>query len=376
MLVFVQPFGLNSQTGGPRIFRSLLQDANRPFLSVCTSPSKPPLTKVGKEIHLPTRAAFGRLESTRIGPYFYIIESLLARQFERRLEALCLQYKTQGIHGLAHTLDFWYAYQVARKLGVPYYLSVHDDLGYALQKRLEFKDGMARIAQVWANAKARFVISEAMGKEYSHRYGTQPYVIVTDGLKEVPPKPLIRPSKSLRLYFMGAIHLSYQDNFHALLQALKQFRLANPDWDVSLTIRGNVPFSLNANTVPIKILPWASESEVAQDIHQADVLYLPLPFGEDCTSFVKYSLSTKMVTYLGSGLPILYHGPKIAAASQLLSQNGAAIVAVSLDPGAICATLQVTQEKVPQMVESALQVSRSQFLLPDVRDRFWKELAY
>ena len=25
--------------------------------------------------------------------------------------------------------------------------------------------------------------------------------------------------------------------------------------------------------------------------------------------FVRFSLSTKLVTYLGSGLPIIYHGP-------------------------------------------------------------------
>ncbi len=374
MLVFVQPYGLNSPGGGPRIFRSLLQDAPVPCLSVCTSPQSPPQTAIAPEIHLPVRPHLGRLESTRLSRYFYPIEASLARRFEDRLTQVCLDHKATGIHGLAHSLDFWYAYRVAQKLNLPYYLTVHDDLAYALQNRLEQKFGMAHIGEAWANAAERFVISKEMGEEYCRRYGQKSWTIVTDGITDIPAAALPRLPKQLRVYFMGAIHLTYQANFCALLEALNRFQQCHLDWSVSLTIRGGVPFDLTSSTIPIKLLPWGSQAEVAQDLDQIDALYMPLPFGKETETFTKYSLSTKMVTYLGSGLPILYHGPAIAAASQLLELHNAAILAHSLDPAIIKQSLEVTQPQMPQIVENALKLGRSQFTLEAVRSRFWTPL--
>jgi glycosyltransferase involved in cell wall biosynthesis len=376
MLIFVQPFGLNSSGGGPRIFRALLQNAPTSFMSICTSAPNPPSTSIGKELHLPRRPSFGRLERTRLEPYFYGIERLQANKFETQLTRICTTNNAVGIHGLAHTIDFWSAYQVAKKLELPFYLSVHDDLAYALKGRPEFKKGMACIGEAWLGAKARLVISEAMGQEYCSRYGKQPFTVVTDGLTQIPHTPLTRPDKSLRVYFMGAIHLSYEENFHSLLQALDLLLEQHPDWKISLTIRGNAPFSLVKSKIAVTFLPWASEHEVAKDLEYADLLYLPLPFGSSFSSFVKYSLSTKMVTYLGSGLPILYHGPENSAAGQLLSQNQAAVVADSLDAEVIQSVLTNAPKKLHQIVENALGIGRHQFALPDIRERFWQTLQH
>ena len=61
-------------------------------------------------------------------------------------------------------------------------------------------------------------------------------------------------------------------------------------------------------------------------MESADLLYMPMPFGEAHEKFARYSLSTKMVTYAGSGVPILYHGPATSAAFDLLKRNDAAIL--------------------------------------------------
>ncbi len=49
--------------------------------------------------------------------------------------------------------------------------------------------------------------------------------------------------------------------------------------------------------------------------------------------FARYSLSTKMVTYAGSGVPILYHGPADSAAYELLNKNNARDFAHQPRPG-------------------------------------------
>lgn len=372
MLVFVQPFGLNSPGGGSRILRALLKDAPVPFLSICTSPQTPPPTTVGQELHLPRRPYFGRIESSRFSNLPNIFYGPLSGIFREQLRGICLKIKATAIHAIPQGLDFWYAYQVAQDLGLPYYLNVQDDLQYALQDSLEFKEGMDKIAEVWQKAEGRFVISEELGKKYCRRYGQKAYTIVTDGLDKVPEKPEIRPTNSCRIYFMGLFHISYEVNFKALLQALEILHKLRPDWHLTVTCRcGFIRPEVLENRFPVTLLPFASEQEVKRDLEQTDMVYLPLPFGQEYESFVRYSLSTKMITYLGSGLPIIYHGPVEAVASQLLTQHQAAILLHSLDPQSIAEGLIKVQGKTDNMVKNALDLGGKQFLLSQQKYKFW-----
>jgi hypothetical protein len=105
------------------------------------------------------------------------------------------------------------------------------------------------------------------------------------------------------------------------------------------------------------------------------MLYLPLPFGKEHESFVRYSLSTKMITYLGSGLPIVYHGPIESAASQLLAQHQAAILLNSLDPHCIAENLIKAKGNTDAIVQNALNLGHQQFLLIEQKNKFWTLLS-
>lgn len=381
MIAFVQPFGLNSPGGGARIFRALLGGAadaaaSLPFVSICTDNAQPPETTIGREIHLPIRPHLGRLEGTRVaGRWGYVAESALSRRFVKRLCEIIRAQRCAAVHGLAHGMDFWYAYQAANELGLPFYLSVHDDLAYALKGRPELEVGLRRLDRAWRDAAERFVISDAMGVEYCRRYGTRSYEVVTDGLERVPALPLKRQPSDLRIYFMGLLHRSYTDNFRALLSAAAEIRQSHPDVNVSVTCRcGSLPRELDG-LFPVTLLPFASEADVARDLESADVLYLPLPFGAEYELFFRYSLSTKMITYLGSGLPILYHGPRESAAGQLLSAHRAAVAAESLDPSAVARKLLEVVHEGPSAAARALELAGRQFLLAEQRRRFHQGLA-
>lgn len=375
MIVFVQPFGLNSPSGGSRILRTLLKDAPVSFISICTSSKAPPLTTKGQELHLPIRPDFGRIEVTRLSKILNIFYFPLAGRFRYRLTEICRELKATAIHAIAHDLGFWYAYQVAQKLEIPYYLSVHDDLSYALQGSLLFNQGMSKIAEVWQRAEGRLVISDALGQEYGRRYGQQSYTIVTDGLDKIPSKPKIRPINSFRIYFMGLFHISYELNFRSLVKALRILQQHRPDWHIALTCRcGFINPEVIGDQFPVTLLPFASDQEIMRDMEQADIVYLPLPFGQKYESFVLYSLSTKMITYLGSGLPIIYHGPVKAAASQLLAQHQAAILINSLDPNCIAETLMKVPQKTANIVQNALDLGARKFQLIEQKNKFWNLL--
>ncbi|MEM1126734.1 MAG: glycosyltransferase [Bacteroidota bacterium] len=376
MIAFVQPFGLMAAGGGPRILRALLLDRAppSPCLSVCTKPRAPRHAVVNQhvsEVHLPRRPAFGRLDHSRLAGSISHLDQWLAHRFRRRLLDLCRTRRVQAIHAIPHGLEFWHAFQVAREMGIPYILNVHDDLPYNIGDRPYLDEAMGALERVWRQSDERVVISGAMGEEYNRRYGEQPYTVITDGLAgPLPDQPRPQPEASLRVYFMGALHLTYHPNFQVLVQALERIQDLHPEWTVSLASRGS-KLPVKQSHVPLVDLPFAPEDEVRRDAERFDMLYLPLPFGDEYASFTRFSLSTKLVTYLGMGLPILYHGPDEAAASQLLAEGQAAAQVHALDVDAMVTALLDAKAHASGLAQRGIELGKRHFQQDDQHRRFW-----
>lgn len=371
-LVSVQAFGLANPGGGPRILRALYADAPMAVLNVATQPRVPDPTPRHDQIHVPVRPALGRLEGTRAMPLSRPLDLALAPLLGRRLRALYAQREAWAVHAVAHELEFWPAFCSARAARLPFFLSVHDDLNYNY-KGATLSAALARLGRVWQGAEHRFVISEPMGEECCARHGRRPYSLVTDGLRGSAigtPQPLL----GLRVYFAGLFHRSYTPNLPRLAQALKNLHDQDRSREVGLTFRaGSLPVAVDG-AVPLTTLPFGDEQDVQNDLAQADLLYLPMPFEEAFSSLVDFSLSTKLITYLGSGRPILYHGPPRGAAHDLLARHDAAIMATSQDPGVIEEAIARGVTRSQSIVNNALALARTDFLLDEQRRRFWNPI--
>jgi hypothetical protein len=175
---------------------------------------------------------------------------------------------------------------------------------------------------------------------------------------------------------MGLFHLAYEENLRVLCAAMERLRVLRPSMQVSITLRCGGLRSRVMRVAPdlIRVLPFGTEADVHCDLDRADLAYLPLAFGMASEPLVRYSLSTKLVTYLGSGVPILYHGPKTSAAYELLVEHSAAFFDSSLQVESLVETLrQVCDERsmVAQICGNALNLARNRFMLQDQRTRFW-----
>jgi glycosyltransferase involved in cell wall biosynthesis len=368
--VFLEPFGLASPGGGSRILRALLQDAPLPWASICSGPRRPPATTLGREIHVPTRPYFGRIERTRFHWIPSIFELNFAKSFERRLERTCVELGASAIHTIPQRHDFVHGYRVARRLGLPYFLNVHDDPTYMVPHRATREICLGNMPEIWRDSDERFVISDAMGAEYCTRYGQRPFEVVTDGIERLS-EPRATSFDRLDIYFMGLFHISYGPNLQSLLRALRHVGGGG----TSMTCRcGVIQQHVIAGARNLTVLPFGSEADVEADMAKANLLYLPLPFGEKSAPFVRFSLSTKLITYLGSGIPILYHGPEDSAACRILREHDAAVIVSSLDPDAIAAELRkliAEPGRAAACVRNALQLAKRRFMLADQRERFW-----
>lgn len=379
MIAFVQPYPLDGAGGGARILRSLTDDSPMPFLSVVTCPQVRDELR-DNEVHIPQRPYFGSFlerANGRLGGILERTTPLAQSRFEQKLKALFIRHGITAVHAIPHGIDFWYAFRVARDLGLPYVLNVHDDLSYNLSNDPLLSLAEEKLGEVWREADHRFVISEPMGEEYNRRYGTRSWTMLTDGITTLPSEPAKRDPATFQVYFMGSVHLAYERNFAAMVQALDQVQASHPELSVEFVIRGGMPFRLPEATIPITLLGWGTQEDLQADMEAASMLYFPLPFEPEYATFARYSLSTKMITYLASGLPILYHGPGDAAACKLLDAHDAAVLTVSDDVDTVTAQIETAMEDAGTMsdiVQNALSLADNKFQLSAQRDRLWSML--
>jgi glycosyltransferase involved in cell wall biosynthesis len=233
--------------------------------------------------------------------------------------------------------------------------------------------GEQALRGAWQDAAECFVISETMGKEYCRRYGQRSFQVVTDGLTSLNSPPARTDENILRVYFMGLFHMAYEQNLRALLEGLAQFQREHPNVTTSVTLRcEHVRAEVLAGFERVTVLPFADEAQVQRDLVDADLLYMPIPFGAKHENFARYSLSTKMVTYVGSGLPILYHGPQTSAAYDLLRANEAAFLVTTLEPKEIAASIAgINSSRRAQVTAHARTLARRDFMLADQVAKFW-----
>jgi glycosyltransferase involved in cell wall biosynthesis len=371
-VLFVQPFSLGSPGGGARILRALLERSPFAWQSICASPNRPRAWP--NETYLRSRPSWGRIEHSRFAAIPNATAPFFAPIFRRRLKRLCVKLRARAIHVVPHAvLDFAQAHVVARELGVPFFISMHDDLAYTAGRVARREHREAAIRDAWRDASARFVISEALGSEYCERYGARDYHVVTDGLNDLMQPRAGGDSNELRIYFMGLFHMVYERNLRALLDGLSVFERQHPSTSVRVTCRcEHIRPQVLLGAKAVTVLPFSSEAQVRHDMESADLLYMPIPFGEAYEKFARYSLSTKMVTYAGSGVPILYHGPAGSAAYDLLNKNNAAILLTTLDPEEIATALSgLTQQERANTAANALALAQREFMLVDQTRKFW-----
>jgi hypothetical protein len=377
MIALIQPYGLKGYGGGPRLMRSLLDCDHPPAICIATLPAEIVEPTPIPEFNLPVRPQLGRLERTRFSHQLTRLDPYFSRQFEKKLTRLLRSEEVKVIHLAACNYDLVPVTNVALKMGIPLFLSVYDDIEYVTRGHKRLDTIKAGLAHAWNNAAGIFSISDELGEEYGRRYGNREFITVTDGLRSFAAQPLPRPKNSLRIYFMGLHHYSYIPNFRSLLDALKILRTERPDWPISLTMRcGAFLAERHADDVPITVLPFAaSDSVVDEDMLHADLLYQPLPFAESAQAFGKFSLSTKLVTYLGSGVPILYHGPEQTAVNNMLKKHDAAIRITTEEPAAIARALMTAFNQRDSVVERALKLARERFSLEEQQRRFWGSIG-
>ena len=180
---------------------------------------------------LHSRPAWGRIEHSRFAAIPNAHRAFFCADLSQAIEkSFAFKLHARALHAVPHAgLDFAQVHAVARELALPFFISLHDDLAYtAASAGAPAKEREAAMRAAWREASGRFVISEALGREYCERYGARDYQVVTDGLSELTPPRADADSSELRIYFMGLFHMGYERNLRALARRPCDLRTRTP----------------------------------------------------------------------------------------------------------------------------------------------------
>jgi hypothetical protein len=226
--------------------------------------------------------------------------------------------------------------------------------------------------KLWDMADRRLVISNEMGKEYQRIFGNKSFEVITDGVleNEISKPVKVNNDGKVIIYFAGLLHIDYLPLFKVLAEALDL--LADDGLQIKLILRGTQDVNFLADRhFEIEYRPVTTNyNELKEELDAATILYLPIKF--TTPDFYLYSLSTKMVGYLGGSGSILYHGPDDSAAGNLLNKTGSAICCNSLDTTDMINSLKAVLDDNCKVSFNAKTTAENEFNLLKIRQRFWQ----
>ncbi|TWR27573.1 glycosyltransferase family 4 protein [Mucilaginibacter pallidiroseus] len=366
-LLSYQPFSLYANGGGNRILRRLYQGHEDKVISLVVDQSGagPGKGKVPETIILATPV----IQSWARWHVRTFITWLRFKVFRsatiQKIQAAAQQFDHDVLHVVDHSPFSAALCSSAAACAKPLWVSFHDHFNTT---QGSYKNSFT----LWTRASRRLVISEELGLEYQRLFGKQSFELITDGVKDQEINLAAPANNDVKLiYFAGLLHIAYMPLFAVLADALDA--LTANGYKFKLILRGtqNLAF-LSARSFEVDYRPTTLDNnQLKTELDASDMLYLPIKFSNP--DFYLYSLSTKMVGYLGAPGSILYHGPADSAACNLLSKNQAAVCSTSLDKQKVAEDILHLITNGQVVSANAKKLAAERFDMDRIQKRFWQE---
>jgi hypothetical protein len=308
-----------------------------------------------------------RMLHTRLYRWFWHYKQLFAGYFvPHRVWQAAQMFKPDVVLTIAGSWNWTarIAQRVARRLRVPLVASFNDwfDFGVLMHPYFRSSIEMA-FRKFYCDCDLAFCTSEGMLEALGpHPNAHVLYPIGTsmrDSQREFVP---FSPDQgSATVLFAGSLSAWYGPMLERLVRASSNSQLrfeifgSNASWSRDFDIavrtagvyRGQVTFD-----------------QLKNHAQEADLLLLPMGFGDECAQIERTSFKTKFLDYLTFQKPIVVWGPEYCSAVRFAREFGAAECYTSPDPAGCIATLENvarSAERQKQLVANARRMYHSRF---------------
>jgi len=346
-----------------------------------------PLPSVRK--YEPPRSRFARLWHTRLGKYAMSLDTLqqMARMKARGggappwLRRSIDEFRPDAVLTAGVAGAWIHAAGLARRLGIPLHMIVHDDHHYAYFWLPQLEPfGERLFGRAYRQAVSRLCVSAPMERTYERRFGVPGEVLLPSRGRESaffrkPPARVDSPIARAKVFYAGSVYgkgFEVLDEIAGALQT-KGHRL--------IVYSPSVPTAFQPQSLEIRApLPSADLVKVLHD--EADFLLLLTSFAPENREVVTTLFPSKMVDYTAAAVPVLVVAPDYACITDYIrhrpgaghlvtSQRGADVLAVveelvrdaakrqALAEGAVAAGLEdFSYDKAWKQFSSAMRRKR------------------
>lgn len=288
-------------------------------------------------VHRTLAAGRARWLNTRFHDQYAWWLTVTAGSRSGRARQLLGDFVPEAVVTVPHGFTWITAAAVARQLGVPLHLVIHDDWPRVVQGHL--RPRVERVfGEVYRRAASRFCTSPFMAEEYGRRYGASGTVLLPYRSADAPvfPPPSERPGRQ-----HGAPVFAFAGTLNSPGYATLLRQLADAVGKLGGQVLIFGPLTLDQArasglTHPaIRILGLVEPSAMMQRLRaEADVLFVPMSFAPDDEANMRMGFPSKLTDYTAVAMPLLICGPSYCSAVAWALHNTGVAEVVTSDDGA------------------------------------------
>lgn len=326
-LLYVGDVPVEATVGGSSLLYRLLQ--NYP-VDLCIAEGSITSSQVEKRLPNVQYQALGRGSNRLLRSRFvrqYAAWLMLTAQWRGyRLNKLIWEFKPEAILTVAHGFSWLTAAKAAAQRNLPLHLIVHDDW-LTLANVLPLLQTVAeqQFGTVYCQAESRLCVSPSMMESYERQYGAEGCVLYPSRASDVPvferpAEQVGNSSGGLTFAYAGSIHLpEYAESLVCLANLLQ------PLGHRVIVYSGLAPESSQALGLVqsnLIVRPLIPSGQLISTLRQeADVLFVPMGFGQQYRLNAVMSFPSKLTDYTATGLPLLVWGPSYCSAVRWAKEN-------------------------------------------------------
>ncbi|HEX8141813.1 MAG TPA: hypothetical protein VF553_04400 [Pyrinomonadaceae bacterium] len=386
-LIYVGDVAVESTVAGSTLLYRLLQKYpdNRLRIAEGNLKSSRPDKRLPGVKYDEFRVGIERLLRTRFHSLYSSALHLTATGRTRKLNRVCEDFMPEAILTVAHGYSWLTAALLARKLGLPLHLVVHDDL-VSVQKSVLpasiFKRVERAFGEVYRQAESRLCASPYMAEDFAGKYGAAGTALYPSRASDVPEftqLPNIRAGRNdLVFAFAGTINSrGYADSLATLASVLENVGGGLIVYS-NLTVDGIKDCGLDRSNVTVRpIMPFKELLErLRRDV---DVLFVPMSFAREEARNMKLAFPSKLADYTAAGLPLLIWGPPYCSAVRWAHENtGVAEIVDQPETEALAASIIRLRNDAPyryRLAETALTKGREFFAHEVAIEKFYRSIC-
>ncbi len=385
-LLIISDVNVERAAGGSLVLYRLLSEYPAERIYVCARPFRSwdgPTKRLDGVTYRDLEYKTPRYIHSRFNPFWPLWQARYVTRYQQQVISMTNSFRPQAVMSVAHGFLWFVASAVAKRLGLPLHLILHDDWPFMnchtgpewLRPRVVSSLESLVRKQV-TSAERVYAVSPGMAEKYPGRS-----CILYPSRGEDSPVPRLRLcDRSARPFVLAYAGMIHQHSIARMLAELStQLKICGGILDLYTPYSSEKLAGFGLNQSNIRRVGFFSAKEMADRVGRtAQGLFLPASFAPSDARDASTLFPSKLADYTAIGLPLLIWGPEYSSAARWALDNpAAALLVTNPDPQKLSERLLVLSSggsALTHLAEASISAGARDFSADAIRSRFYDML--